>query len=126
MDQEARGSEATWPRWIEVVKAWQQSGLSQREYCQREGVNPSTLSRWRQRWLDQQASREVAERQSLKGRGPEPCWVEVTACAGLGGDGLVSGHFEVLVRGGRAIRLDPSFDAFGLRRLVEVLESLPC
>jgi len=35
-------------------------------------------------------------------------------------------EFEVVVRGGRRVRLGRQFDAEGLRRLVAVLESLPC
>ena len=124
--QEQQESEATVPRWVEVVRAWQESGLSQSEYCRREGMYESTLSRWRQRWQDQQARRQRAEPAALSLREPGPCWIEVARPEGLEGGGLTAGRFEVVVRGGRMIRLDPYFDALGLRRLVEVLESLPC
>jgi hypothetical protein len=122
MPQEAPESEATTPRWVEVVAAWQASGLSQSEYCRLAGVNPSTLSRWRDRWRDQEALQQAAERSGLEVRESQPCWIEVTHPGGLEG----GGRFEVMVRGGRTIRLDSYFDATGLRRLVEVLESLPC
>jgi transposase-like protein len=121
MAQEAPENEATTPRWVEVVTAWQSSGLSQADYCKQAGVNPSTLSRWRDRWRDQEAARQGAER-ALKVRESQPCWIEVAPAVGPES----SGHFEVMVRGGRVIRLDSYFDALGLRRLVEVLESLSC
>jgi transposase-like protein len=118
-------SEAKIPQWVQVVRSWQESGLSQMEYCRREGVKKSTLSRWKQQWQQEQASRSV-EPGALALRETGPCFVEVARPLDLEAGGLALSRFEVLVRGGRTIRLDPCFDAAGLRRLVEVLESLPC
>ena len=33
-------------RHIEHIKAWQASGLTQRVYCQQQGLNVKTFSRW--------------------------------------------------------------------------------
>jgi transposase-like protein len=125
MDQGAAESVSS-SRWMEVVRAWQESGLSQAEYCRQAGITASTLSRWRQRWQDQEASRQATERSALSLREPEPCWVEVAPPGGPEMETLSRSPFEVVVRGGRRIRLDSYFDAEGLRRLVGVLESLPC
>jgi transposase-like protein len=32
--------------WLQHVKAWRESGLSQAQYCRQYGVNPNTLSGW--------------------------------------------------------------------------------
>lgn len=33
--------------WTQVIDQFHKSGLSQREFCQREGISPSNLQRWR-------------------------------------------------------------------------------
>jgi hypothetical protein len=46
--------------------------------------------------------------------------------AAQGGEGPRDGGFELVLRGERRVRLGADFDAGSLRRLVAVLESLPC
>lgn len=112
-------------RWVEILKAWQASGLSQAEYCRREGLSASTLSRWRRRLQAQQSSQQGAGMTSYLVQG-KPGWIEVSPSVDRGGEGSSRSPFEVVVRGDRRIRLDSYFDAEGLRRLVSLLESLPC
>ena len=35
--------------WQQLVEGWQNSGLSQKAWCQREGIALSTFCRWRER-----------------------------------------------------------------------------
>lgn len=36
-------------KWVDVVKSWRLSGLSQREYCRRHGHVATQLSYWQRR-----------------------------------------------------------------------------
>ena len=113
----SRWSWATAPRWTEdlageAVAALMASGLGVAEFAQREGVCPHRLARWRRR-LNEGGQRE-----------PGPAFVElVREGAGIGGDGW---WFEVLVAGGRSVRVRGDFEARALRRLLAVLEEPGC
>lgn len=39
-----------------VIRAWEQSGLSQKEFCIQHGLKPHILCYWRQRYQDQAQS----------------------------------------------------------------------
>ena len=59
------GKRAGWRQWSEaearrMVRRWEGSGLSAAEFCEREGVNPERLRRWRRR-LDGSSSSELLE-----------------------------------------------------------------
>ena len=34
------------PQWWRHVKTWRESGMSQADYCRRQGLNPKTFSKW--------------------------------------------------------------------------------
>lgn len=36
-------------RWTAHLEGWEQSGLSQAEYCRREKLDPATLGRWKKK-----------------------------------------------------------------------------
>jgi len=40
--------------WREHVEQWQSSGLSQKAYCQQNGLKPHNLSYWKNKWDTQQ------------------------------------------------------------------------
>ena len=35
--------------WLHRINAWQQSGLSQKAWCDKEGINPSKFSYWKRK-----------------------------------------------------------------------------
>jgi hypothetical protein len=37
--------------WQRHVEAWRESGLSQADYCRKQGINPKTFSAWARRAL---------------------------------------------------------------------------
>ena len=89
----------------EHAAAWKSSGLTQREYCERNGVRRSTLAYW--------SSRIKAEREANG-------FVEIGKVAGVAGSG--SGTIEVLVADRYRVRLSSGFSADALSRVLEVLE----
>ena len=113
--------------WAERVEQWRSSGLSQSEFCRREGLAPSTFNRKAAALVGEPVRAGVAAEPSEE----PPHWLEVRMSSQRpGGVGESSGSlgegFEVALDGGWRVRLGPQFDADGLRRLIGVLESLPC
>jgi hypothetical protein len=108
--------------WAERVEQWRGSGLSQSEFCRRQGLALTTFNR-----------KAAALRPGVAAEPSEepPRWLEVRMSglrAGRVGEsaGSLGEGFEVLLDGGWRLRLGPQFDAEGLRRLLGVLGSLPC
>jgi hypothetical protein len=100
--------EQQWRRWI---GNWQASGLSVRAFCARYGLAQPSFYAWRR-----ELQRRDAER---------PAFIPVCVVADdvpVGGTGV-----EVVLRGGRTVRVGPGFDAATLRQVVAALEEArPC
>jgi hypothetical protein len=88
---------------LAALDALDRSGRSLGEFAEREGVSRQRLERWRR----QLAGADVEQ---------PTTFVEVTPPR------RDQGHFEVVVGGGRVIRVPADFDAAALSRLVTVLE----
>ena|SRR5215208_2212294 len=112
----------------EWVEQWRCSGLTQTEFCRRNGLAMSSLSRWKMALVAQDSGESEVLR-SPQDQAP-PRWLAVRVRAEVPAPAVLEetpgAEFEVVVRGGRRVRLGRQFDAEGLRRLVAVLESLPC
>ncbi|MBN2889633.1 MAG: IS66 family insertion sequence element accessory protein TnpB [Deltaproteobacteria bacterium] len=96
--------------WSTHIDAWQQSGLSQAEYCRRQGLKSYQLSYW--------VNRKPCRSDSL------PALVEValpksTAALIPGESGL-----RLLTRFGEQLRIDNGFSPETLEKVVLVLRRL--
>ena len=85
------------------MRGWRRSGLTAREYAEREGLQANTL-RW---WASALERRAAAE----------PKFVEVVLPAAT-----VEGRIELVV-GTRVVRVTGEFDEAVLRRVLGVLEA---
>ena len=104
------------------VEAQAESGLSVEDFCFAYGVSVHTFYGWRRRLKAKRPSppgEDAASRLPLQQLfaevavlSPEPVPSESMA--------------EVVVRGGRRLQVGADFDEEELRRLVALLESLPC
>lgn len=106
--QHDRGKEQFWRR---LLGQWHRSGLSVRDFCAEQGLSEPNFYAWR---------RNIARRES-EGVGFVPVRVVSKGKAGAATDGLSSG-LELVLDGGRLLRIGPSFDAATLRRLLPLLE----
>ena len=95
--------EQQWRRWIE---AWRTSRLSVRAFCARHGLSQPSFYAWR---------RELQRRD-----GEPPAFVPVRV---VGADlpARESGG-QVVLPGGRTVRVAPGFDAATLQQVVAALE----
>jgi hypothetical protein len=104
-----------------IVRAWEQSGETLTAFARRHGLGRERLARWRTRLRKAPSPaglrfHAVTVRKS-PAAGVAPSGPETVA----GGSGL-----ELVVRGGRRIRVGCGFDPEVLVELVRVLESGRC
>jgi transposase len=98
--------------WRTIVRQWRRSGLSVRDFCQEHGVAEPSFYAWRRTLAERDASaiafvpvKVVPERASAQ------------ASVGL----------ELVLGGGRVLRIGPGFDAATLQRVLPLLEEgRPC
>ena len=105
MDQRRSSKEQFWRR---MVRQWRGSGLSVRDFCTDRGISEPSFYAWR---------RTIAERDANAAFVP----VHVVPDARPAGDASRQG-LELLVSGGRVLRIGPGFDEPTLRRLLALLE----
>jgi hypothetical protein len=122
--------------WRRHVAAWRRSGQSVRAYCASAGVSEPSFYAWR---------RVLVEREALDRTGAAhagDCVVSGQATTiGVPGKGATVSAFvpvrlvedsastaavEVVLRGGRVVRVAAGFAATTLRAVVAALEDLPC
>jgi len=139
--------------WADRLAAWEQSGLSQAAFCRREGINGGTFAWWKQQLQKADGKASAPARARIQGKRPKrrEQWVEARTGRPAGSrshtDGLVpvrrgrrakaSGRFvevrlvgtsslsayEVVLAGGRSIRVPSQFDPQVLSRLITAVES---
>src|SRR5215218_9934876 len=95
-----------------LVVAYETSGLSRQEFCDRNDVTLTTLSRYVTRHRRERAQRNEATR-------PEPQLIPVELAAPVKSDG---GELMVVLCTGRRIEVKRGFDAHTLQALLRVLE----
>jgi transposase-like protein len=123
--------------WRRHVAEWRRSDQSVRAYCKSAGVSEPSFYAWR---------RVLAERESLDGAGASQAGgrgaSDQAAATRPGGrvataispfvpvrlveDPTSTAAVEVVLRGGRVVRVAAGFAAKTLREVVTALEDLPC
>jgi transposase len=98
--------------WREQLRRQQASGRGVREFCEGAGLSVPSFYWWR---------REVRIRDSRAGA-VRPRFVPVR----LASESFADASLEVVLGGGRSIRVGSGFDADHLRAVVAALEATPC
>lgn len=96
-------------QWRRRIRSWRTSGLSVRAFCARHGLAQPSFYAWR---------RELQRRDA-----EEPAFVPVRVV--LDDGSARTSSVDVVLRGGRTLRVGPGFDAATLRQVVAVLEEGP-
>lgn len=97
--------------WKKHIAAWNESGLTARQFAARIGVNPNTLSHWKWRFGSEDA-------EAKQGTAP---FIEVTAAV-VAAVGSAEERIEVVCHGGLAVRVPRDFDVATLVRVIDALE----
>lgn len=101
-------------RWLDLVTRWQRSGLTVREFCRQQRLSEPSFYVWRRR---------LRPRGRLSAHGnAAPAFVKVTVAAAPAAHPAL----EVLLAGGRVLRVPTGFDPVALRQLLRLLEEPPC
>ena len=120
--------------WQPIVAEWSASGLSQAEFCRRRGIKAFNFNWWKRQLTARSQSngdgesspkqRRSASKNSAKfapgkrARYSAPSFVEVKMA-----EGALSTGYEVVLSGGRVLRLPRAFDAEAVTRLIAAVEA---
>jgi len=104
------------------LEAQAESGLTIQDYCFAYGVPVHTFHNWRRRLQRETQGAHVGCIEARVPSKPVFAEVHVVSSERPSPPSLV----EVVLRGGHRFRVGPDFDEGALRRLVALLESLPC
>jgi hypothetical protein len=105
--------------WQELVHEQQRSGLSQAAFCRQRRINAGTFAWWRRKLRDEAAP--IGTRHSGSGRRtsrPEPVRFAEFELVGSG-----ARRYEILLPGGRILRVPTDFDPDQVARLIRAVES---
>jgi hypothetical protein len=100
--------EQRWRRWI---RQWQRSGLSVQAFCSQHDLIPSNFYFWR---------REIVQRDAAAST-----FVPVQVVGDDEPPPASTSTLEIVLAGGRSLRVAPGFDPVTLRQLLAVLEEVP-
>jgi transposase len=96
--------------WRQRIQDWQRSGLTVRAFCQRRGLAVPSFYAWRRVLQERQApATPFLPVHVVPEQPPGP-----------------AAAVELLLAGGRTVRVAPGFDAATLRRVLAVLEETSC
>jgi lambda repressor-like predicted transcriptional regulator len=115
--------------WADVVTQWRDSGLSQKEFCQRRGISDRTLNNWLYKSPDRERVARILAARSrgdLVTESPRFLPVAVLETTTATRSQVTSTAIEIMLPSGPRIAITPGFDAETLRRVVAALESPPC
>jgi hypothetical protein len=107
-NQRSKSKEQYWRR---TLRQWRASGLSVRDFCVQQALSEASFYAWRRTLAERDA--EVVSFVPVQVV-PEAKPVEAADSAGSG--------LELVLAGGRRLRLGPDFDAPTLQRLLALLE----
>ena len=107
--------------WQGLLEEWAGSGLTQAAFCRQRGLSAVTLSWWKRR---------LGFRAGPTRCRPSGAFVEVRPVPGDGPGGEVLGSadngptaYEIVLSGGRVLRVRGDFDPAAVSRLVTAVES---
>jgi transposase-like protein len=119
--------------WQDHICRWQQSHLSVRAFCRTHRLREPSFYHWRrlltQRGLlaeAQSSAPPLRGRQAAESASTVPAFVPVRIEQQSVPHNAVAPAFEVVLAGGRVLRVPVDFDATALRRLIATLEDRPC
>ena len=107
MDSSLSKSAINRQRWLERIRAWEESGLTQKAFCEQRHLGLASLQRWRRLFKSEENSSDPAPVALLpvrvKEKGPS--------------------HLTVVVSNDLRIEIPAGFDPHALRQIIEVLRA---
>jgi len=124
--EHAREREA---RWRKLLAQWGKSGLTQAAFCREHGLSANTFLWWKRELACRDAAR--TDGRTTRSHGPA-CgnstvgFAAVRVVGALGDGPVPHGGLEVVLAGGRRVRVGSGVDRELLAMVVSVLEGVAC
>ena len=122
--------------WAKRVERWRESGLTAKEFAAELGINANTLTHWGWRLRQDTERPKRRRRRGPVGSAKAAGWVEVVAgdatrsaietvpvASAPAGAPSKAAWFEMVLGGGRVLRVPADFDDGALGRLLAVVEA---
>jgi hypothetical protein len=105
------------------MREWRVSGLSVRAFCAEQGLSEASFYAWRRTLAERDAAavKFVPVRIASEPRSPMTTSVSAGAAVSTSGDAVPTA-VELVLGGGRRLRIGPGFDGPTLARLLALLE----
>ncbi|MBI2932489.1 MAG: hypothetical protein HYY16_12625 [Planctomycetes bacterium] len=116
------GPTAAEQKWRRVIEKWRQSGLDATAFCRDRGLPVSALGFWKREIPHREQRRQARRAATEASRNAMrllPVRVVEPVSTGAG-----HGSIEVILAGGRILRLGGDFDPAILRQLIAMLEEI--
>jgi hypothetical protein len=110
--------------WRHQVAAWRRSGQTIRAYCLAEGLSEPSFYSWRRILAERQETRPAKVVAGSTGSASSTSLFVPVRLVEEPCDKVPA--LDVVVRGGRIVRVSAGFSAQALREVVAALEDLPC
>lgn len=109
--------------WQRLLEAWEKSGLSQAEFCRRRKVKAVNFGWWKRKLESMSKSHPGTGRSGSSRTRSSPGSAHRQFVEFRMTDAAAGWAYEVVVRGGRVIRLPQDFDPAVVAHLVVAVES---
>jgi hypothetical protein len=103
--------------WRQLLGEWEQSGLSQAEFCRRRGIKAVNLAWWKRRLRGSPGKPRGGRQRRTRSAG-RAAFVELALPSGPGRGGF---GYELVLPSGACLRLPGDFDPERVARLVQAL-----
>jgi transposase len=110
-------------RWLNLIRLWQQSRLTIREFCKRRGLNERRFHVWRRVLRRRGLLEDLPTSQEVTKASPvTAAFVNLTMAA----EPVSPSAIELVLGERRVVRVRPGFDSATLLQLVRLLEEPTC
>lgn len=104
-----------WEYWKKQIKRWQTSGLSQAEFCRRNGLVKQQLSKWKKKLRNSQKPESTTRSKSNKSSNTNR-FIQVK----LTDD--IQQSYQIRLANGRSLQIPKGYDAQVISELITIME----
>ena len=110
-------------KWTRIIEKWRQTGLHGTDFCRKGGHSISAFTFWKKEIRDRQERRKSREEKPSKQKPP----MRFLPARVVGKETTAPKRepLEVVVSGGRSLRVAGDFDSALLQKLLATLEARP-
>ena len=104
-----------WEYWKEQLRQWRQSGLSQAEFCRRNGLTTQQLSKWKIKLRNSHKPESISKSKSSKSSDTDR-FVEVRLTD------HIQQSYQISLANGRSLQIPNNYDVQVISELITIME----